>query len=190
MVTGSACGFRLDGTGFAAAPDTVLTNAHVVAGVSAPEVLSPDGRRMAAQVVVFDPRRDVAVLAVPNLDERPLTFGTDAADSAATIYGHPYGQEPVRMSTVRVVGRETADVPDIYNTAPTRQSLVGLSGDVRAGDSGAPVVDSGGSVVGMVFAMDLSRPQVGYAIPSDDLQRQLSAPRDAAGDSGPCLAAA
>ena len=187
-VSGVACGFRLEGSGFAAAKDTVLTNAHVVAGVGAPDVLKPDGQRLAAQVVMFDPNRDVALLDVPGLDERPLPLGPAVVGAEGLVYGHPHGQDALEVSPARVSGRQTTDVPDIYNRQTARRDIVTLTGDVQSGDSGAALV-AGGSVVAMVFAVDMAQPALGYAIPSEDLGVALLAPRTAEGDSGPCLPA-
>ncbi|MGH9024344.1 MAG: trypsin-like peptidase domain-containing protein [Acidimicrobiia bacterium] len=186
-VTGVACGFRVEGSGFSPEADTVLTNAHVVAGVAAPEVLVPDGRRLPAQVVMFDPVRDVAVMHVPGLAETPLPLGPAVPGASGLVYGHPRGQDDLEVSAVRVLGRETADVPDIYNRALARRNIVALAGEIQSGDSGAAVVSEEGEVMAMVFAVDVTRP-VGYAIPSEDLRQPLAAPRTANGDSGPCLA--
>lgn len=187
-VTGVACGFRVEGSGFSPETDTVLTNAHVVAGVAAPEVLAPDGRRLPAKVVMFDPVRDVAVMDVPGLGESPLPLGPAVPGASGLVYGHPHGQDDLEVSAVRVLGRETADVPDIYNQAVARRNIVALAGEIQSGDSGAAVVSEQGEVMAMVFAVDVTRPLVGYGIPSEDLRQPLAAPRTAAGDSGPCLA--
>jgi S1-C subfamily serine protease len=187
-VTGVACGFRVEGSGFSPETDTILTNAHVVAGVVAPEVLLPDGRRLPAKVVMFDPVRDVAVMDVPGLEEAPLPLGPAVPGVSGLMYGHPHGQDDLEVSAVRVIDRETADVPDIYNQAAARRNIVALNGEVQSGDSGAAVVSEQGEVMAMVFAVDMTRPLVGYAIPSEDLRQRLAAPRTAAGDSGPCLA--
>lgn len=186
-VTGVACGFRLNGSGFSPEADTVLTNAHVVAGVREPVVRRPDGVTLAARVAVFDPERDVAVLVVPGLNEPSLPLGPAVAPAAATVYGHPFGQEAVQELPVRIEGRQVAHVPNIYNTsAALRENLV-LTGEVLSGDSGAPTVDSSGAVVGMVFAIEVFRPGRAFAIPSEDLAGPLAAPRGSVANTGPCL---
>jgi len=186
-VSGVACGLRLDGSGFSPDTDTIVTNAHVVAGVRQPVVKGPDGRTLAAQVVVFDPERDVAVLAVPGLNQPSLPLGSATPPEQATVYGHPFGQEAVQELPVRIESREVARVPNIYNTrAALRENLV-MTGNVLSGDSGAPTVDSSGAVVGMVFAVEVLRPGRAFAIPSEDLVRPLAAPRTSPANTGPCL---
>src|SRR3954447_12511465 len=72
-ITGVApsCSRQLEGSGFLYAPQHVLTNAHVVAGVHGPTVHALDGRSYSAQVVLYDPKRDVAGLYVPEFDRPP-----------------------------------------------------------------------------------------------------------------------
>lgn len=187
-VSGEACGLLLNGSGFSPAPDTVLTNAHVVAGVRQPVVLRPDGQSLAARVVMFDFSRDVAVLAVPGLDVPPLPLRSASPPQPAVVYGHPFGQDAVEELPVRIEGRFVANVPDIYRTSTSVRENLALTGNVRSGDSGSPTIDSGGAVVGMVFAVEVLRPGRAFAIPSEDLSVSLGAPRSTAADTGPCLA--
>jgi len=186
-VSGLACGFRLNGSGFSPARDLVLTNAHVVAGVREPVVTRSDGTTLAAQVVMFDPNRDVAVLAVKDLDEPSLALGTAVIPSSATVYGHPLGQEELRALPVQIDARQVAQVPNIYVNASAPRSILVMRGDVRLGDSGAPTVDESGRAVGMVFAIESQRPGRAFAIPSEDLASAVAAPRIANGNTGPCL---
>src|SRR5439155_3902103 len=79
-ITGVAhsCRRQLEGSGFLYAPGHVMTNAHVVAGVHEPTVHALDGRSYSAKVVLYDPKRDVAVLYVPGFDRQPLSFAGTA----------------------------------------------------------------------------------------------------------------
>ncbi len=73
-VTGTAqsCGKVLEGTGFVFADRRVMTNAHVVGGVDEPTVqIGGEGRKYDAKVVLYDWKRDIAVLDVPDLRRRP-----------------------------------------------------------------------------------------------------------------------
>ncbi|MGH3850829.1 MAG: trypsin-like peptidase domain-containing protein, partial [Pseudonocardiaceae bacterium] len=187
-VSGEACGILLNGSGFSPAPNTVLTNAHVVAGVLQPMVLGPDGQSVPARVVMFDPSRDVAVLVAPGLDVPSLPFGSATPPQDATVYGHPFGQDAVAELPVRIEGQFVANVPDIYRTSASPRENLAMTGDIRSGDSGSPTIDAGGSVVGMVFAVEALRPGRAFAIPSQDLVASLGQPRSVNADTGPCLA--
>src|SRR5918911_4671585 len=72
-VTGMACGYGVEGSGWVAGPNLVITNAHVVAGETATRVqVGGTGQLLPAQVVVFDEKNDIAVLRVGGLDVTPL----------------------------------------------------------------------------------------------------------------------
>ena len=90
-VLGTACGLGIEGSGWVAAPDIVVTNAHVVAGESDTTVQvggNPPG--LDAEVIDFDPHDDIAILRVPGLDEPPLKLASNPqAGTAAAILGYP-----------------------------------------------------------------------------------------------------
>lgn len=186
-ISGVACSELLSGSGFTVDADIVVTNAHVVAGVKDPVVLRPDGTSLAAQVVVFEPRRDVAVLRVPGLKQTPLALGPAVAGTDGLVYGHPGGQDALAVAAVRITSREQIAVPDIYNRPVGPQQVVVLSGDVQRGDSGAAVTGPDGRAVAMVFALNTLSPTLGYAIPSEDLRPSLAMDRSRTADTGPCL---
>lgn len=187
-VSGVACGLRLSGSGFSPAPDTIVTNAHVVAGTTATQVLRPDGRTLPATVAVFDPVRDLAVLSVPGLGEPSLAIGSATVNESDAVFGHPLGQVPIKVSPARVARWVTADVGDIYDrTAAPRQILV-LSSDLQPGDSGAPLVNSSGKVVGVAFAVANLRRSTAYAVASEELVPVLARPWTGAVGTGPCIA--
>ena len=102
QVEGVACLFERDGSGFTVAPDTVVTNAHVVAGETRTTVIRPDGHRLRATVTVFDPARDLALLAVPGLGEDPLPLATGKVGTTAAVFGHPGGQPSLRVSPASI----------------------------------------------------------------------------------------
>ena len=186
-VSGVACGQRLQGSGFSPAPDTIVTNAHVVAGTSRTEVLRPDGRTLPATVTAFDPARDVAVLSVPGLGQPSLGFGSAVVGETDAIFGHPRGQASVEVSPARVVRRVTADIGDIYDRpAPPRQILV-LNSDIEPGDSGAPLVNSAGQVVGVAFAVSNLRRSTAFAVAGEEVAPVLARPRSGPVSTGPCL---
>lgn len=188
-VEGTACGRRQQGSGFAAAADVVVTNAHVVAGQATgrTEVLRPDGRRLDATVVVFDPGRDLAVLRVPGLGQAPLAPGPAAVGDRAAVFGHPGGQDPLRVAPAAVRRRVDAVGRDLYDAQRTTRDVFVLAAELRPGDSGAAVVDTGGRVIGVAFAIAPDQAATAYALTSDEVGAVLAAPRGAAAPTGPCL---
>ena len=169
-VTGVAedCRRRIEGTGFVYAPERVMTNAHVVAGVDAPQVEVGD-RVLDARVVLFDPGRDVAVLAVPGLDREPLEFTGPAEQGAsAVVAGYPRGQ-PFRADAARVRGTQRARGPDIYQRETVVREIYALRGLVQPGNSGGPLLTPEGQVYGVIFAAAADDPQTGYALTADEV---------------------
>jgi S1-C subfamily serine protease len=153
-----------EGSGFVYTGDHVLTNAHVVAGVSDPTVLVDGGPAYRARVVLFDPRTDVAVLDVPGLHAPALGFAGPAnrADPAV-VAGYPQnGGLDLRAATV--ANRITATGQDIYGDNSTTRDVYQVRADVRPGNSGGPLLTTGGRVYGVVFARSTSEADTGYAL--------------------------
>lgn len=188
-VRGAACGFQLTGSGFSPSPNTIVTNAHVVAGVANPVVQRPDGAILAAQVQIFDPDRDLAVLAVPGLGEPALPLASAVTGESATVFGHPMGQSAVAVIPARVARKVLADVGDIYDNGPAVRRILVLSARIQPGDSGAPLVNRAGQVIGVAFATAVRQPSTAFAIATEDLTPVLARPRAGAVSTGPCLAA-
>lgn len=164
-VVGDACGLGIEGSGWVAAAETVVTNAHVVAGVDRPRVdRNGGGAVLPARVVFFDRTNDVAVLHVPGLRARPLPLGAAAAGAAAGMLGYPsngpYTETPVRVGKiVPIIGR------DAFGRFPTSRVVTTIRGTIRSGNSGGPVVDAAGKVVTMVFARRVGA-DGGYGVPA------------------------
>jgi hypothetical protein len=189
-VEGIACDRVQDGTGFAVARDLVVTNAHVVAGEPSTDVETSDGRRLRARVVAFDPRRDLAVLRVEGLGLPALEQGDADVDARGSLFGHP-GGAALRESPVRIAQEIVAEGTDIWRESSTERHVFVLAAVAAPGDSGAPVVDETGRVVGVLFALDLSRETTAYAVTGEELTAVL-APTIASGanasvDTGRCL---
>jgi S1-C subfamily serine protease len=182
------CAAGSTGSGFVVAPERVMTNAHVVAGVDDPQV-ELDGRTHEASTVYFDPGLDVAVLAVPDLAAPALPFAEPAQRGAdAVVVGHP-GGGPFTAVSARVRQELDARGFDIYGAGSVDREVYAVSADVRPGNSGGPLLDTDGEVYGVVFAAAADQPGVGYA-----LTAQAVAPAVAAAGAtrvvatGPCLA--
>ena len=165
-----SCSRRVEGSGFVFAPQRVMTNAHVVAGVAEPQV--EVGRAMLdAHVVVFDPDRDVAVLVVPGLDRPPLAFQTSpdgrAGDDAA-VAGYPR-DGPYHVGAARIRNRQTARAPDIYSRGTVLRDIFAVRGQILPGHSGGPLLSADGTVYGVIFAAATDDPQTGYALTADEV---------------------
>jgi S1-C subfamily serine protease len=170
-VEGSVCGRIQEGTGFFAARNLVVTNAHVIAGIEHPRVETVGGATDDADVVAFDPDRDLAVLDV-DLDTPALTRADGHVDQQGSLFGHPAGG-PLRESPMRIAEQISARGTNIYHSAPTTRDVFVLAAVTEPGDSGAPVVDQEGQVVGVLFAFDLSEPNTAYALTDTELDPVL-----------------
>ncbi|MBB1245437.1 MarP family serine protease [Streptomyces durbertensis] len=160
-----------EGSGFVYAERRVMTNAHVVAGVSEPTVrVGGVGPRYRATVVYFDPEIDVAVLRVPDLDAPTLPFaGPASRGDAAVVAGYPQnGGLDLRAATV--AGRTSARGQDIYGSSVVTRDIHPLRGLVRPGNSGGPLLTTGGEVYGVIFARSVSDPDTGYALTAEQVR--------------------
>ncbi len=177
-ITGDAkaCSRRLEGSGFVYAPQRVMTNAHVVAGVQAPVVRVADrGAVLPARVVVYDARRDVAVLYVPGLSLRPLSFaGRAERGSDAVVAGYPQ-DGPFTATPARVRSAQQARGPDIYQQEQVTREVYSLRAVVRPGNSGGPLLSPAGGVYGVVFAAAVDRPDTGYALTAREVASDAAA---------------
>jgi S1-C subfamily serine protease len=183
-VLGTACGLGVEGSGWMAAPGLVVTNAHVVAGQDDTSVTSLGGTSVEATAVAYDAANDLAVLRA-DLDAPPLPIvGDPESGVAAAVLGYPengpFAATPARFGeTTEVISQ------DAYGRGPIRRPISALRGEVRSGNSGGPVVDAKGRVLGTVFAAATSGPPGGYAVPNRVLAAALSG-ADRPVDTGPC----
>jgi S1-C subfamily serine protease len=173
--TAKSCSRRIEGSGFLYARDRVMTNAHVVAGVSSVQVESYDGRGFDARVVLFDPRRDVAILDVPDLPGQPLKFDGEAKEGAdAVVAGYPENG-PFNAVAARIRSTEKARGPDIYQRGTVTREIYSLRARVRPGNSGGPLLAPNGDVYGVVFAAATDRSDTGYALTADEVASDAAA---------------
>jgi S1-C subfamily serine protease len=182
QVASEGCGGLLFGSGFPVRTDLVVTNAHVVAGTANHRVITSQGTRLPATVVLFDPRRDVALLRVPGLGLRPLALAEPSGPRATgAVVGYPGGGRQ-KVVGAQVVSRVNANGRDIYSRALVNREIWVLRSTIRKGDSGGPLVDRNGRSLGVVFAASTSTDQEGYALTNAELRPDLVA---AAGRTAP-----
>ncbi|MGY1671166.1 MarP family serine protease [Geodermatophilus sp. SYSU D00710] len=183
-----SCSRQIDGSGFVYAPGRVMTNAHVLAGVAEP-VVEAEGEEYEATAVYVDEQLDVAVLAVPDLPQVPLSFAAEVSDTGddAIIMGYP-GGGPLFVGPARVRDRLPISGPDFRDTGTVQRDVYALRGAVRAGNSGGPLFDPAGQVLGVVFASAIDDPATGYALTAQQVAAaaQAGATATAAADTGPC----
>ena len=170
------CGQSQTGTGFAISPTRVVTNAHVIAGVAEPSVEMASGEVVTGRTVYFDPAEDLAVLAVDPLDVPALEIG-EPADAGATGYvmGFPAGG-PFVAGPAIVQARDVSRINDIYGGSPSELEIYQLNADVRQGNSGGPLVDEQGRVIGVVFARAVEGSAVGFALTAQQAGEVLTDP--------------
>lgn len=180
-VSGEACGRRVSGSGVVVGRELVVTNAHVVAGVTEPSVLSPEDQPFSARAVAFDPARDVAVLAVPGLDRGVIEWGTASAGEEGAAVGYPGGGSQQVMAA-RIAEQVTAVGRDIYDDAETTRQVLIIGSKLQPGDSGGALVGGDGRLDGLVFAVAPDREGVAYALARAEVQPVIDA---AGGVSGP-----
>jgi S1-C subfamily serine protease len=165
----NSCSQGIEGSGFVYAPDRVMTNAHVVAGVDDP-LVDIAGSTVPGRVVYYDPEIDVAVLAVPTGDVRPLRLTSTAAPGdGVALLGYPQNG-PYNLQIGRVRADQRLRSPDIYGEGTVIRHVLSLRGLIRPGNSGGPVVDSAGRVVGVVFAASVTSSDTGYALSADQVE--------------------
>jgi S1-C subfamily serine protease len=170
-VRGDACGLGVEGSGWIVRPGLVVTNAHVVAGVQRPVIDRHGGPTYAARVVSFDARNDVAILRVPRLPGRALPMADPERGQPAALLGFPengpYRATPVRMGRSAKIGTR-----NIYGKLELGRTVVALRGNVKEGNSGGPIVDREGRVIGTIFA-ERSGSDDGFAVPNGEVEGAL-----------------
>jgi S1-C subfamily serine protease len=182
------CGKQLEGSGFVLSPDRVMTNAHVVAGANS-VLVEASGTPYKATVVSYDPTVDIAILAVPNLPPKPLAFA-DAPVSAGTeaiVMGYPGGGGFV-ATPARIRELIELNGPDIYRTATINREVYTVRASVEQGNSGGPLINLNGQVLGVVFGAAVDDNDTGFVLTAKEVNAQLAHIGDTAPvDTGQCV---
>jgi S1-C subfamily serine protease len=181
-VTGTACGYGVEGSAWVAGRDLVVTNAHVVAGETATQVqIGGSGSYLPAEVVVFDERNDIAVLRVDKLGLDPLPVAAARPGEPAAVIGFPENG-PLDIKPARTGTTQRVVSTNAYDNGPVERVVTSFRVYVRPGNSGGPAVDADGRVVSTIFASRTDSENSGYGVPSRIVQRHL---RTAASRSTP-----
>lgn len=162
-IVSSGCGDPVYGSGFPVAAGYLATAAHVVAGSSAVLVRTQGGQSVPAQVVLFDPDLDVAVLRAPGLAAAGVAWAEPAAGMSAAVIGYPQGGRETAVAA-SIVERMKLDGRDIYGARVVSRDVGVLSAPVAPGFSGGPVVDGDGRVVGLVYGASDGTPGRSFAL--------------------------
>ena len=184
-VLGTACGLGVEGSGWVAGPELVVTAAHVVAGEEDTSVSTVGGVSLAAAVVVFDPHDDIAVLQVPGLDADPLRLVDPEGGTPVAIVGYPLNG-PLDATAGRIGKTASVFAQDAYGRGPTRRLVTSLAGSVEHGNSGGPAVDARGRVQSTVFAAR-STGDGGYGVPASVVREDLAGAGGGPVSTGPCV---
>ncbi|WP_407688688.1 acid resistance serine protease MarP [Mycobacterium sp. HUMS_1102779] len=170
-----SCQKVLEGSGFVIAPDRVMTNAHVVAGSNSVQVYA-SGNPLDATVVSYNPAVDIAILAVPHLPPPPLAFAQNQAKTGANVVvlGYPGGGNfTATPARIREIIKLTG--PDIYrDPTPVTRDVYTIRANVEQGNSGGPLIDLNGHVLGVVFGAAVDDPDTGFVLTADEVAGQLS----------------
>jgi S1-C subfamily serine protease len=183
-IVGSGCGDIQEGSGFVVAPGLVVTNAHVVAGIARPTVQDSSGIH-ATTVVLFDPNFDLAVMRVPGLREHSLTLDPNdvARGVQALVLGYP-GGGPFTANPAGIMANFSAEGRDIYGQALTLRDVYEVQSIVRPGNSGGPLVQADGQVIGVVFSRSTTNGNIGYALTSPGVLTRVQKAEAASGAVG------
>jgi S1-C subfamily serine protease len=171
-----ACRKQIEGSGFVYSLHRVMTNAHVVAGVTQDlRVTDADGRLHEARVVLYNPDRDIAILYVPDLEAPTLKFDLTAkSQDDAIIAGFPKDMGfTARPARIRL--KQPARAPDIYHRHEVEREVYAVRGVVQPGNSGGPLLTTRGEVYGVIFAAATDQPDTGYALTAQEVSPDADA---------------
>jgi hypothetical protein len=185
-VLGTACGLGVQGSGWIARDGVVVTNAHAVAGQDDTVVqVGGEGDEIDAEAIWFDVRNDLALLSAPGVSGGLALEDDPEEGMAAAVLGFP-GNGSYTVSPARLGPTRTVISQDAYGRGPVQRPIASLRGEVRSGNSGGPVVDADGEVVGTIFAASTDRDATGFAVPNAVVSDALARAGGAV-DTGPCV---
>jgi S1-C subfamily serine protease len=184
-VAGTACLKPILATAVVVEDGFLLTVAHAIAGAEEDlRVIDLGGTERLAGVVAFDPERDLALLEVDGLHER-IERAVPEAEAIGTIaaVGSDLAVKAIPYRILRVV---TARSANIYDEGEVLRQALEVEARVSPGDSGAPLLDRDGAMVGMLFAGTDSVEDSAWALHISEIEEFLAAERSGKVDRGRC----
>ncbi|OJU83956.1 MAG: hypothetical protein BGO11_14825 [Solirubrobacterales bacterium 70-9] len=184
-VLSTACGLGIEGSGWAVRPNLIVTNAHVIAGADDTTVTTQSGVELEATAVYYQPKDDLALLRIDSRLPTLAISSERSVGSRGAVLGYPengpYTVTPARIGETRDTISE-----DSYGRGPIERTITSLGGDVRSGNSGGPLLDSSGKVVGVVFAATTGGPAGGFAVPAEEVREAIHHAAAREVDTGAC----
>ncbi len=172
-----SCSLSIEGSGFVISPDHILTNAHVVAGVTERQIVTTaSGHVFQATVVLYDPQVDIAVLYVPGLNLPALRFAGQASPSDdAVVAGYPLDSPTLQAVPARIGGIQDVQGLNIYQDSTVTRQIYEVRAVVKSGNSGGPLLSPAGTVDGVVFAAAIGVPDTGFALTAAEVSADANA---------------
>jgi len=156
----------------------VITNYHVVQGTQSRSVTFTNGNAYSAQILGSDAYADLAVLFVDgaSVDElKPLTIVSSSLLEVGDLViavGNPY--ELIGSVTTGIVSQLGRAIPEELAGGYSIANVIQISAPLNPGNSGGPLLNSKGQVVGITFAIIANSTGVGFAIPTDTVLREIA----------------
>ena len=187
-VLGTACGVGIEGSGWFAGRDLVVTAAHVVAGEKDTGVEVPGRSGIhSADVVAFDAHDDIAILRVGGAaTASSLRLADPKPGASVEIVGYPENG-PLLGTPGRIGDTKPVLTQDAYGNGPVSRRITAVAGDVRHGNSGGPAIDANGAVEATMFAARLDAPG-GYGVPASVVRPVLDSAGTRPVSTGSCAA--
>jgi serine protease Do len=172
--TGVGSGFVVSASGL------ILTNNHVVTGATSLTVTLDDGRQLTATVVSTDPTHDLAIVKVDATGLTAVTLGDSSSAQVgqlAIAIGSPLGTftDSVTQGIISGLNRTITVTDESTRSQQDLSGLIQTDAAVNPGNSGGPLLDASGSVVGIITASSSNAQDIGFAIPINQAKAMIAA---------------